>query len=720
MIQLKPRQIAILISLYFVGLGVLYSANTPPFEGPDELAHFVYAHNIVKDRELPVIPDKQTAFDTRNYEVHQLPLYYVTAAPLVALFERGDLTNYFRLNPFASIGSVTGTNTNIQLHPLAQTGDTRAALWAVRMFSLFLGLGTLWCVYHAGRLVWDERIGLTAMFLAASVPTFIHISVSANNDNMNAFLSSVVAVLALVAWSERRLTTRNALLIGAALAGAAITKLTGLAAYSFAVGMAVIGGVTGRFSWRDVMRYVAIIAVCGVLLAGWWYVRSVIIYGDPLAYEEARALWGREIAAPSGFELWGVWESFWMTLGHLNVPGPAWLSPYVTVMAGVGLVGVGVRFARVPQSRWQLVYLLAVTLAVAGIMVYVTRRMNISQGRALFPALTGIAPLLVIGWASLIGRRWAWVPVIPVSAVAITAPFLALGTAFVPLQPVATLPDDLNRIDARAESILFHGYELHTRTVRPGANITLDLYFTGNHPQNPALFVTAQDPITGERLGKVDTYPGMAPTDLIDPNTTYRTRVQFRLSEQATDPRPFQVQLAFGWRVPSPDDAGQGRFVNWFDADDNQIGAVFGAGPVYTDPTYNPPPVVQPVDVQFEGVRLRGYDLQPTDNGMQLELWWERRVQMTTDWTLTVGIVDAQGQMIAQQDAPPPRYPTSAWADVGLFTTTHTIAEIPPSTLSQNDHELRVGWYTADANRMPVLGTSAGAVRDDMVFIPLK
>jgi hypothetical protein len=69
------NHVAALISLYFLTLGILYSASTPPFEGPDELAHFIYIHNIVKDRQLPVIPDKDTAFDTRNYEVHQLPLY---------------------------------------------------------------------------------------------------------------------------------------------------------------------------------------------------------------------------------------------------------------------------------------------------------------------------------------------------------------------------------------------------------------------------------------------------------------------------------------------------------------------------------------------------------------------------------------------------------------------------------------------------------------------
>ncbi|MEO0562892.1 MAG: hypothetical protein AAF125_12350, partial [Chloroflexota bacterium] len=636
----------------------------------------------------------------------------LVGTPVMALFERDDLTDFFRLNPFASIGAVTGTNTNIQLHPLETDGDTHIALFFVRLYSTLLGLGTLWCVFEAGRLMWDEWTGVLAMFVAASVPTFIHISASANNDNLNALMSSVVVVLALHAWQGKQLTNRVALATGAALAAAAITKLTGLAAYGFAVGMALVGGAIGRLGWRDVARYIAIIAGAGAVLAGWWYIRSVMVYGDPLAYDAARALWGREIDAPSGFELWGVWESFWMTLGHLNVPGPPWFTPYVTVATAVALVGVGVRAIREPESRWRLVFLVLVFLTVAGTMIYVTRRMNISQGRALFPAMTAIAPLLVVGWRALLGKRLFWIPAMPIAAVAATAPFFALGSAFVPLEPVASVPNDISRVDTRAETITVYGYDLLTETVGPGGAIAVDLYFEGGHDENPALFITAQHPVTGERLGKVDTYPGMAPTDLLDNDQIYRARVQLRLDNVRGTVAPFQTELAFGWRVPDEDDPGQGRFVDWFDGEDEQIGGVFGAGPVVIAPGYEAPPAPNETIVAFgDVIRLRGYDKTQDGDETVVQLWWERTAPMTTDWTLTVGLADADGELLVQDDGPVPAYPTSAWADTPVFTTTHHLAT------DVADAALRVGWYQLDGGRLSVSDPDGATVRDDLVFL---
>jgi hypothetical protein len=720
--KLTANHVAALISLYFLTLGILYSASTPPFEGPDELAHFIYIHNIVKDRQLPVIPDKDTAFDTRNYEVHQLPLYYIAATPLISLFERDDLTDYFRQNPFASIGSVTGNNHNIQLHPIDQTGDTHRALWAVRLLSLSLGIGTLWCVYHSGSLVWDERTGLAAMFLAASIPTFIHISASANNDNLNAVLSSVVVVMALRAWTQRKLTLLNAGLAGAALAGAAITKLTGLAAYGFVVGMALIGGFTRRFAWGRIFRYFGVIAGIGAILAGWWYVRSVMIYGDPLAYDAARALWGREVATPSGFELWGVWESFWMTLGHLNLPGPAWLTPYVSGAALLALTGVFVQMIRVPESRWRLLFLLAVALTVTGTMIYVTRRMNISQGRALFPAMAAITPLLVIGWRALLGKHLFALPAIPIAFVAVTAPWTALRPAFAPLEVVATSSTDaaeivpVSRVDARAESITVLGYNLQSVTVGPDGDIKLDVTFQGNHPENPTLFVTARHPITGDRLGSIDTYPGMAPTDILDPDTTYRAPIWFQLTEPLEAQPPFQVQLALGWRVPDEDDPGEGRHLSWFDGDDNPIGAVFLGGPILVHPDYAAPPIVNPLDVTFgDQIRLHGYEIIQEDDATRIRLWWERTAPITEDWTLTVGIADSNGDLVAQQDAPPTAYPTSAWSETGIFTTDTSL----PLTLDGDS--LRLGWYLPDDGIRLVANAGNGVeVRDNLVWVKMR
>lgn len=710
------NRIALLICAYFVALGLLYSANTPPFEGPDELAHFVYADKIVREGRLPVIPDRDTAFAERNYEVHQLPLYYMAGVPFIALFERADLTDYFRLNPFAAIGVVAGTNENVQLQPIAPRGDSHLALWAMRLMSLAISVFTLTMVYHVGRMVWDNMLGLGAMWLAASIPTFIHVSASANNDNLNAAFCALAACLALRTWTARRITRGDTLCMIVALSGAALTKLTGFAAFGFVVGAHLIGAIVGRYTWRDVLRLFAALGVGVAVLAGWWYVRSVIIYGDPLAFEATLRLWSRggEGRLPSAAELWGVWVSFWMTLGHLNVPAPLWFTPYASVVALLGFVGVGILFVQKPDMRWKLAYLLCVMLVVAGLMVYTTRRVNISQGRALFTALTALAPLWVIGWRVTLRRVW-WLPILPIMGLAVAAPFTALQPAFSPLTTVASLPADAQPLDVRAEQITVHGVRVLTPITQADGVLRVEVYFSGNHPENPAMFITAQNPLTGERLGKIDTYPGMAATDTLAPNTLYRAVLRVPLQPLPEPQAPFVVQLALGWRVPDAQDPTQGRFVQWFNADDEPIGAVFADGGVLQDARYQAGQPPQRLTVTFgDGARLLGYDIQPnpTDETLTVRLWWERVAPIPQDWTLTVGVAAADDTLLSQQDAPPLGYPTSRWLPNVHFVTEHTL-DAPAEGAA-----LRVGWYTpTDLVRIPAGG--AAPLRDDLLYLPL-
>jgi len=38
-----------------VALAIVYAAVTPPFEAPDEGAHFLYIHNLLEERRLPIL-----------------------------------------------------------------------------------------------------------------------------------------------------------------------------------------------------------------------------------------------------------------------------------------------------------------------------------------------------------------------------------------------------------------------------------------------------------------------------------------------------------------------------------------------------------------------------------------------------------------------------------------------------------------------------------------
>src|SRR5690606_2058543 len=134
--------------------------------------------------------DRDTVFASQSTQRHHPPLYYLVGAALVSWTERQDAAAYLDRNPLASIGFVAENNQHVYLHRWPPpTGDTGLAVMLLRLFSIALAAGTVWLVYRAGALAaGDRRAGLLAAGLVVSIPSFIHISASINNDNLVAFL----------------------------------------------------------------------------------------------------------------------------------------------------------------------------------------------------------------------------------------------------------------------------------------------------------------------------------------------------------------------------------------------------------------------------------------------------------------------------------------------------------------------------------------------------
>lgn len=712
-----PNRLAALIIVGFLILGGTYAAYTPLFEPPDEAAHFIYADTIARTGRLPLInADRDEAFRTLNVEAHQPPLHYLLTAAVIAPFNRDDLPAHTRLNPFAAVGAATGANANVHLHPPTATdGHTRLAMSAARALSLLMGAVTLWAVYRAGTWAGGERVGLGALLLAASIPTFVHISASVNNDNVTNMVYALGVMLALRVWQRRTLTRADAAALSLTLAAAALSKTTALTLFGVIAGALLLGAVTGRFRWRAVLLTEAAIIVTVALLAGWWYVRNAMLYGDPLAFAATSRIWSRGVPTwPPPGELWGVWVSFWMTLGHFNVPGPPWLTAYASIITVMGLSGAVITAVRRPNMRWRVLFLVGVCALVTAALLVATRRVNVSQGRLLFPALAAFAPLLLLGWRALLGRWGMLLPILPLTVVALAAPWTALRPAYPPLAPVDALPP-LQAINAQAESLTLYGYRVGVGGVSAGDDLPIDLFFSGHHPENPALFITVQDSLTGDTLASVDTYPGMAPTDALRPQVIYRARVTVPALDAPANPRPQQLTLAVGWRVPDADDPGAGRFLPWTGDDGTPLGGVFAPGPTLTTPGYTPEAPAIPLTVRFgEVIRLDGATITPDGDALAVGLNWSRLAPINGDFTLTVGLVDTDGELVAQQDGPVPGYPTSAWVDAP-FRTDYRLS-IPAGTELA---ALRVGWYDAGSGvRLPAAGDVP--IRDNLLFIPLS
>lgn len=741
---------AALILVLFVFLALSSAAAVPLFEASDEAAHFLYAHHLAENRTLPDIPTRD-ALDAAaargdvvaqwTIESHQPPLYYALGAVLISGTARDDLTDYLHSNDLIFTWGRREGNHNQWLHlPTPPRGDTHRAVWTLRLFSLALACGTLWCIYRAAHLASGSAgVGLTAMLTTASIPTFAAISASVNNDSLVTLLSA-----AAVYWTLRvmryGLRKYDWAVIAAVVSAIALTKFTGLsvvAVVALGLWFAVRGGTITR---RQALITLGAIALFTALNAGWWYARNWQIHGDPLALEATQALWGRDfaVASESGgllAEIPRIWQSFWLMIGHLHQPvwGPSWF--YLFVLVACIWAVTGWLFRRMP-SRASMASLASVqrtenhaiqqplrarlwVLALAavlpvGLLVYGTRTVDISYGRLLFPGLVGMVPLLVLGWRRLFGP-FAVALALPLLAMTALMPYTVIRPAYPALEAVEVLPDSAIPLGIRTdEGLTILGYEPLPRTIDHFDAPLLTIYLSGSDTRNPALTVSWLSPVEAQSLGQITVYPGMSPTDALADGIIYKAVVptarlfsgcyaddSMRLT---CDTSTGLLRLELKWQTDGI--TSLPTLLN-----DGQATPILLDGPVYVDQTTTPE--TELVAAFGEIIQLRDAQLSRQENALELRLWWQVEAAPPPDLTLTVQLFDAAGEFVTSADGDIAGYPARVWIP-STAVIDERLIELPDD-LPAGTYTVAVGWYTRDdLARLPV---SAETTRDNLAVI---
>src|SRR5215470_5028742 len=88
------RSILFALPVAFVLVAGYFSVRVPPWEAPDEPAHFVYVAHLLDAGDLP-----RMVAGGGPTEAHQPPLYYLLAAALMAPIDRADQSGAFEPNP---------------------------------------------------------------------------------------------------------------------------------------------------------------------------------------------------------------------------------------------------------------------------------------------------------------------------------------------------------------------------------------------------------------------------------------------------------------------------------------------------------------------------------------------------------------------------------------------------------------------------------------------
>jgi hypothetical protein len=723
-LRASREKLAVIILLGFsFTLFAYYSLATPLFEASDELWHYPLVQHLATTASLPVQQSGQSdEIAPWRQEGSQPPLYYSIAALLTSPIDASNWRDIRRLNPHADMGRPTEDgNSNAVLHTTAEDFPwTRAAL-AVRLARLvsiiFSTLTVLFAYLFASELFPRTNksassaawLRLGTMLFTACVPMFAFISGSVNNDNAAAMFATLGLWLALRLARRGDLSPRTATICGVVTSAAALSKsstLGLLGMFCLATVFAAIRQFMNNPSARyrptilAVARFVAILTIVTILLAGWWFARNQMLYGDPLGWNAFLDSVGRRVPPASLQQLWTeregfVW-AFWGVFGTLNVIMPPIIYDLLNGMVIAAVLGIFFGILRSlaitkhqnaigtnPTSHIQWVerinkYAPAILSATWLIVVFVaflrwTSLTPASQGRLLFPALAVISAAIVYGLS-----RWHRYVLIAgsvgVFSLVVCVPFGVITPAYA-RPPNMALVNPQHLLGASYNNALtLLGYDEPPSMVSTGESATIVLYWraTGTLSRNYSVFVhliNDDDVIVAQR----DMYPGQGSIATSEMSAGYAWSDHYTLRLSSLTPAQQRLRWAVGVY-----DLTTGERLIPTNVDSTDQGIVFGATEVTRSQG-----VTRPL-INFEnGIALKSYEtsdgrLKP---GQQLTatLVWNVSVPISKDYAVSLQLLDEHANKIAQHDGTPQdgNAPTSSWKRGSDITDVHVLSLAP-------------------------------------------
>ncbi|MBK6769641.1 MAG: glycosyltransferase family 39 protein [Ardenticatenales bacterium] len=445
----RPPTVLLALLALMIPLALAWWLFVPPWEAPDGIWHWHFAAHLADGGGLPRSVEEARDAPWRQ-EGSQPPLYYALVALVVRPFDRGDSATAMRDNPHAAVGVTTaGGNVNRVVHPPGERfpwhGVARAAR-AAGLVSLALAVVAVLATFAAARRLLPDLpdVALAAAATVALSPATLFFGTQVSND------IAALAAGAIVLWAVARVldggaTARNAAALGIACGTALLCKLNGLFLIPPAIvailvaGRAAEGGHKGRpyHGWyrrgestgaarptsssafaSSTLLPLAAFTLTLTLLAVWWPLRNLRLFGDPTGLPLMWAAMQRRPSPPGLAELAGqivgVWKSMWAVFGWYNLPASDTVFIGLAAAAVIGVAGaMWATWRGDGRMRWAVATCaLIVTSLLAGVVLWA--RVQFPQGRLMFPAVPALAVLLAVGWG-VVGRpmfgarRWPWV-----------------------------------------------------------------------------------------------------------------------------------------------------------------------------------------------------------------------------------------------------------------------------------------------------------------------
>ena len=357
------RALLAAILVAFIALGSVYSVVAPLFEASDEKWHYPMVKYIADHWSLPVQePGVETPW---RQEGSQPPLYYFLGALATCWIDTSDMDQVRHLNPHVDPGATPDGNVNLVVHnPALERFPWRGTVLAVhlvRLLSVLMGVAAVYLTYLIVREVLPEQptLALGSAAIHAFTPMVIFISGAVNNDNLVVLLSSLALLMLLRLLPDPsgfpkpegswRVPGGRYLALGLVLGLAALTKSSSLALTVLTALVVVVRAVRRR-SWAEFLVGGVATLLPLLLVAGWWYLRNLRLYGDLTGFNAFFEVLGTRDVPADLAQLWRERGSFaagyWGNFGGLNVPMPGWVYTALNTLTVVAALGLAVLLLR--------------------------------------------------------------------------------------------------------------------------------------------------------------------------------------------------------------------------------------------------------------------------------------------------------------------------------------------------------------------------------------
>ncbi|MBN1876495.1 MAG: glycosyltransferase family 39 protein [Anaerolineae bacterium] len=712
------------ILFLFFGLGFVVSLISPLFEPPDEIRHYRYIRKLVVEHQLPVQGEEEV-----RSQSHHPPLYHLLSA-LASFWIPSEHTSTYEhpMNPFWGYRNwEVGVDNKLQYwHTSIERFPFRAGFLAAmvpRWVNVLLGMLTVGLTYMVGQRIWPQRpaLALASALLVALNPQFIYLSAAMNNDIVAAACGTAVLLMCVVMIQEG-LSPRRLVILGLVYGLALLAKLhlaTFGALIVVSLALAAQCSVSQNrhfailFRWLQAMLWVFSIAG---LLAGWWFVRNWVLYGDLTGMSKLNELWyGRS----AGGSWWAIeqgvpylWSSLWARFGYGQIPLPSCIYTILLLFCGVGLLGLlWTRRSHMP-GRW--VFLLGgIILLFTGVVFYYMMIQPAgAMGRFLFPVLPAFAILVVGGWNTwlrcpryilmLIGAGMSALLVIAVVGYfwpAVRYPARVAGEL---AQSVTTVVQvgDVARVLAMEVSParVQPGDPVWVRVVWEPLRVTARPYTVYVHLIDDAGVLAVQR----------DTWPGLgrAPTTFWREGRVFEDIYRLDLSASVYTPAQAQVYIGMYESEWGRLELSGARTSEWG----------LNVGEVAIDPAPGAWPNTQFANFTDE-IALVGYTLEPRalqgGESCTVTLYWQVLVEPRYDYAIFAQVLDTEYNVWGSHDGG-----GVIWTPGEVVTVTRQIPlrpETPPG-----NYPLQVGLFHKEAGRLRVI-TSDGREVDERVLLgPLR